>query len=152
MKYVIGFILLALGAYYIVPLFTATDQVIKDVVMFTDNGKAVVQVHFSGPIRYENHFPDGNSNFLQVKFHLVSLQRHAHREVVPQDLIKTEVVQRTSLMNISYEGDVPGGPFLTFLFTRPVDFSVKPSESLDSIIVEIPLAGSESANQATKTG
>jgi len=142
LKYVIGIVLLVLGVYYILPLFTSTDQVIEDVVMFTDNDKAIVQVHFTGPIRYEDHFPSGNSNFLQVKLRMVSLSQPKIRQVVSQEKLKTDVVQRTSLANISYEGDVPGGPLLTFLFTRPVDFAVKTSDSLDSIIVEIPLAGS----------
>ncbi len=144
MKYFIGIVLLVLGIYYVLPLFTSTDQVIEDVVMFTDDNKAVVQVHFSGPIRYEDHFPEGNSNFLQVKLRMVALNQSRKREVVAQEKLKTDIVQRTSLVNISYEGNVPGGPLLTFLFTRPVDFSVRTSDSLDSIIVEIPLAGAAS--------
>lgn len=139
MKYFVGFILLGLGIAYLYPLFFEHENVIEDVVMFTDNDKAVVQVQFSSPLRYENHYPETGGQFLQVKFRLVTPIQPSIRQTVSQEKMKTDVVNLTSLANISYEGNVPGGPLLTMLFTRPVEYDVSVSEDLESIIVEIPI-------------
>lgn len=141
MKQFLVLALLLVAAWYLSPLLFPADHVIDDVVMFTDERKAVIEVHFSSPIRFEGHSPEGNSLVLQVRMRPVAVSSPRQREVVPRDSFKSDVVRKTSLAAISYEGDVPGGPLLTFLFARPVDFSVAMANAMQTLRVEIPVQG-----------
>lgn len=148
MKYFIAAVVLLVAGWYLSPLFMPVDHVIEDVVMFADDEKAVLQVHLSSPIRFEDYAPAGNSHVLQIRMRMVGLEGPGRREVVSRDRFRSDVVEKTSLAAISYEGDVPGGPLLTFLFTRPVNYSVQTTDSMKTIVVEIPLRADLQAEQS----
>ena len=138
MKYIVIVILILIGLYYVYPLVIGPEQVIKDVNAFVEDDDIVIQIGFSVPVRYENHFPEKFGEALQIKFRLISLGKVKKKEIIGRDALRPEMAKLTSLVNISYEGNVPGGPFLTLLFSRPVEFEVREDSSLQSLIVVLP--------------
>lgn len=139
-RYLVVMLLLLVGIFYAYPFIVGPKQVIEDVSAFTEGDAIIVQVNFSVPVRYQDHFPAGFGELLQLKFRLITLNKIEKNEVVASDALRPELVKAISLANISYEGNVPGGPFLTFLFTRPVKYKVRQNTSLHSLVVEFPQA------------
>ncbi len=138
MKYFVVAIAAIIGLYYAYPLIVGPDKVIDDVTAFTENNNIVVQFDFSVPVRYENHFPERNGEFLQVKARLVSLGSTAWKESLGQASVRPELANKIGLVSVAYEGDAPGGPFITMLFNRPATFEVRQDRSFNSLMVVFP--------------
>lgn len=138
MKYLLAAIAALVGMYYAYPLIVGPSNVIEHVTAFTEDNAILLQVDFSVPLRYENHFPERQGEALQVKARLVTLGGVHKRESVGQGAVRPELASKIGLINVSYEGDAPGGPFVTFLFNRPVTYEVKPDQSFNSLIVSFP--------------
>lgn len=138
MKYFVVAIVAVVGLYYAYPLIVGPDQVIEDVTAFTEDNAIVVQLDFSVPVRYENHFPQRSGEFLQVKARLVSLGATVWKESLGQGNVRPELANKIGLVSVAYEGDAPGGPFITFLFNRPATFEVRQGTSFDHMMVVFP--------------
>jgi hypothetical protein len=137
-KYLVIALAAIVGIYYAYPLVLGPDQVIEDVTAFTENNSIVVQVNFSVPVRYENHYPARNGEFLQVKSRLVSLGATRWKESVGQGAVRPELATQIGLVNVAYEGDAPGGPFVTLLFNRPATFEVRQDTSFHNLTIVFP--------------
>jgi len=135
LKYVISLIAFVIVLFYAYPVIFGPSNVIEAVDIFVENDNIVVQIDFSIPVRYENHFPEKKGEMLQVKCRLVSLAQIKRKEIVNLGTLRPELVKQISLMNITFEGGVQGGPYLTLLFSEPVEYQVKESPQLKSMFV-----------------
>lgn len=138
MKYLIAILVVALGFYYAWPLITGPSRVIEDVTAFSENDAVVVQINFAVPVRYENHFPERSGEFLQIKFRLVSLGKTPWKESLGLSKVRPELAAQLGLVNIAFEGDVEGGPLVTFIFNRPVEFQLRQDPGVSSLMVVFP--------------
>ena len=135
MKYVISGIVLLVVFVYAYPVIFGPSQVIESVDIFTEDENVVVQIDFSVPVRYENHFPETTGEMLQLKCRLVSLAKIDRKEIISIDTLRPELVKQISLVNITFEGGVPGGPYVTLLFNKPVEYEVREDSQLKSLFV-----------------
>lgn len=138
MKYLIAIVVAALGFYYAWPLITGPSLVIEDVTAFSENNAVVMQVNFAVPIRYENHFPEHSGEFLQIKLRLISLGKTQWKESLGISKVRPELAKQVGLVNVAFEGDVEGGPFVTFLFARTVNFEVRQNTGMNTLMVVFP--------------
>ena len=138
MKYFIAIVVVALGFYYAWPLITGPSRVIEDVTAFSENEAVVVQVNFAVPVRYENHFPERTGEFLQVKLRLVSLGKTQWKESLGLSKVRPELAKQVGLVNIAFEGDVEGGPLVTFLFTRTAEFELRQDSGMSTLTIVFP--------------
>ena len=138
MKYLIAILVVALGFYYAWPLIIGPSRVIEDVTAFSENDTVVVQVNFAVPVRYENHFPERNGEFLQIKLRLVSLGKTQWRESLGLSKVRPELAKQLGLVNVAFEGDVEGGPMITFLFNRPAEFQLRQDTGMNTLMVVFP--------------
>ncbi len=145
MKSLIAIIVVALGFYYAWPLIIAPSRVIEDVTAFSENGAVVVQVNFIVPVRYENHFPEHNGEFLQVKLRLISLGKTQWRESLGLSKVRPELAKQVGLVNVAFEGDVEGGPLITFLFTRAAEFELRQDTGMNTLMVVFPVPASDAS-------
>ena len=140
MKHLIAGIVFIVVLVYSYPVIFGPSQVIESVDIFTEDETIVLQVDFSVPVRYENHFPESMGEILQIKCRLVSLGGANEKEIVSPTTLRPELVDQISLVNVTYEGGVPGGPFLTILFSEPVKYQVREDTQLKSLFVVFPKA------------
>ena len=98
-------------------------NILSDIAITGDGGCKSLRVSFSLPIRYLNHFPPSQGTELRIQLkplvanpndRLALMQREAFS---PMD-------DASSLVNVIYEGDMDGGPYLTLQFSTKVKFSV----------------------------
>jgi len=135
LKYVISGILFIVVFIYAYPVIFGPSQVIESVDIFNEDENIVVQIDFAVPVRYENHFPEKKGEMLQVKCRLVSLSAVDRKEIYSIENLRPELVKQISLVNITYEGGVPGGPFITLLFNKAVEYEVREDSQLKSLYV-----------------
>lgn len=138
MKYFIAILVAALGFYYAWPLITGPSRVIEEVTAFSESNAIVVQVNFAVPVRYENHFPERSGEFLQVKLRLVSLGKTRWKESLGLSKVRPELAKQVGLVNVAFEGDVEGGPLVTFLFNRTVEFELRQDTGMNAFMVVFP--------------
>lgn len=135
MKYLISGLVFIVVLIYAYPVLFGPSNVVKEVDIFTEDENVVLQIDFDVPIRYEDHFPEKMGEILQVKFRLVSLSNVTRKEVISPETLRPELVDLISLVNITFEGGVPGGPLLTLLFSKPVTYEVREDVQLKSLFV-----------------
>ena len=138
MKQVIAAIIFIAVLGYAYPVIFGPSQVIEAVDIFTEDEAIVVQVDFGVPVRYEEHYPEKTGEILQIKCRLVSLSGISKKEIVSITTLRPELVDQISLVNVTYEGGVPGGPLLTMLFSEPVKYEVREDPQLKSLFVVFP--------------
>lgn len=130
---------IALGFYYAWPLITGPSRVLEDVTAFSENNTVVMQVNFSVPVRYEDHFPQRSGEFLQIKLRLVSLGATQWKESLGLSKVRPELARQIGLVNVAFEGDVEGGPLVTFLFNRTAEFELRQDSGTNTLLVVFPV-------------
>jgi hypothetical protein len=113
------------------------DRVLDTIdVQHTGDG-TMIRVTMTVPVRYIRHYPYESGNELRIKvlpFDVRSNDRDALRQresLVPPDDDPPE------LMEVIYEGDMDGGPFLTLLFDHEVHYEVEQGRDSRSIVVHL---------------
>jgi len=129
---------LVLGGLYSLQVLQAPDRILQDVFVFEEGNRVVLQVKFNLPVRYENHFPEKRGDFLQIKIRPIALTGIDKNEFIDKDAILPGFIELVPISAIAYEGDVPGGPFLSLRFSEPVNFTVAEDSSMRSIIIHVP--------------
>lgn len=124
---------------YLVGLMQTPDKVIEDVVVFEENNRAVLQVKFNMPVRYENHFPESRSRFLQIKLRTITLGEVNRNEYINSDAILPGFLEKIPLADLAFEGKVPDGPYLSLRFREPVSYQVQEDVGLRSIFINLPI-------------
>lgn len=113
-----------------------------------------VQIDFAQSLQYLHHFPPNAGEILQIQLQLpvehlqddLTAAAPAAGNATPQDF-PPPTAQRESmappandvvpLVNVTYEGDVPGGPFLTLRFRSVVEYTVAGGAGGTSLIVAV---------------
>ncbi len=138
--------------YFVVLVFfysiTADARLVDDVTIDTIADGYEVKINFELLIRYQNHTPDKANDFFRIDLVPVNLNRLDGMAI---DSLKERTVldwnRRTGipLKDITYEGGDPEHPQMTFAFTKEVEFDVRGSADLKSLIISIK------TNKATQT-
>lgn len=116
----------------------APDAILDDVIVQEEGGMYVLQVKTNVPVRYENHYPQGPSRFVQIKVRTVSLVGSDMNEYMGAESILPGFIEQVPVMDVAYEGGVPGGPFLSIRFKEPVRYQVKEDPDLNGVFLYIP--------------
>jgi len=113
------------------------DRILDTIeVQHTGDG-TVIHVTMTVPVRYIRHYPYESGNELRIKvlpFDVRSNDRdalHKRESLVPPDDDPPE------LMEVIYEGDMDGGPFLTLLFDHEVHYEAGQGRDSRSIVVRL---------------
>ena len=133
--FLLGGMMVGLYAY---SALQTPDQVFDEIRAFREGDSAVIQVRFSMAVRYQNHFPEGQGDMLQIKLRPVALGAGEQNERLGLDRLAAGLAEPVPLTDVAYEGNVPGGPFLTLRFSRPVHFDVREDFEDRSIVVFVP--------------
>ncbi len=129
----VGLILLSVGLH----AQPSRDKILSGVEVDEDTGCAIIKVEFNFPVRYVKHFPYESGEELRIQLEHIVIspldeEGLSRRESFspPNDFAK--------LIEVVYEGDIIGGPFLTLLFRYPVDYKVQQGSDFRSLIVAVP--------------
>ena len=116
------------------------QQILQGIQITEKNDTAVIQINLGIPVRYIKHFPPQAGEILQIQLDVIdskleeeikkdgkkSLKSfNIHESLIPpaNDLVP--------LVHVTYEGDVPGGPYLTLRFKYAVAYKVEEGVGTD---------------------
>lgn len=127
---------------------TLAQEAVLQGIQITEKETVVeLQIDFSQSLQYLRHFPPNAGEILQI-------QLQAPVEQIRDDKMDTTgsgnssaTAKRESmlppandvvpLVNVTYEGDVPGGPFLTLRFRYAVEYTISGGPGGKSVVVGV---------------
>jgi tetratricopeptide (TPR) repeat protein len=119
---------------------TAEAQLVKDVTIDTLADGYEITIHFEFLIRYQSHTPLKASDYLWIEIRPVDFNRLDEQDVESlRERLMLGWDRETSipLKEITYEGGDPKHPQITFVFTKKVEYEVRSSVDLRSLIVTV---------------
>lgn len=114
-------------------------QILRDIQITEQPDNIVIRVNFNNPVNMIRHFPPNAGEILQIQLDVTSLK--------PEVAVDTTIARRESLLppkndlvplvSATYEGDVPGGPYLTLRFKFAIEFKLSEGDDGQSIQVNV---------------
>lgn len=116
----------------------AAETILKDINIAARDHDTHITIDLGVPLEYVKHFPQSFGEIIQVQLKLaVERSREIHKEVRQGDELKSPPGRDPLLIYVTYEEGVPGGPYLTLRFVKPVRFRVEPQPSPTKLAIII---------------
>ncbi len=113
------------------PLAHAAENALSGLQIIEQKDAIILEIDFAIPVKYIKHFPPKEGEILQIQLQAVG-EKALKRESLtppPTDLLPLALV--------TYEGDIPGGPYVTIRFNYGVEYTVEDAPGSNSILVTI---------------
>ena len=119
--------------------FVSASQIVLSDIKITPRGEDTHVLFDLGiPLHYVKHFPANRGEILQIQMLMdQDIGREIHKEVRQGEELAPPAGMDALLVYVTYEEGVPGGPYLTLRFSRPVSFNVEAGESLTTLSILI---------------
>ncbi|NOZ54720.1 MAG: hypothetical protein GXP08_16555 [Gammaproteobacteria bacterium] len=116
----------------------AAPSVLQDIKITTKAGAIHVDFDLGVPLNYVKHFPQAVGEILQIQLSVTTeLNREIHKEIRQGGDLAPPPGNEQLLIYVTYEEGVPGGPYLTLRFAKPVSFSVEAGDNPSKLTVVI---------------
>jgi len=106
-------------------------------------GATVIHISLTSPVRYIRHFPYVSGEELRIKILLFDVSSDNRKALSGREALVPFDAGDLPLEEVVYEGDMEGGPYLTLLFSRNVDFGVQQGTDSRSIVVFVKTPAAE---------
>lgn len=117
---------------------TAAEAILKDINIAVRDEDTHINIDLGAPLEYVKHFPQSFGEIIQVQLNLASGKgKQIHKEVRQGKELKTPAGSEPLLIYVTYEAGVPGGPYLTLRFVKPVRFRVEPQSSPTQLSITV---------------
>jgi len=136
-RFVLAAILIPLGQ----PTRAQWDPVLAGVTIAETPGCTTIRIGFEVPIIYLSHFPYESGDNLVVMVRPVGSNRRTPEPELPRETASIPPSSFTALRDIVLEGDAPGGPYLSILFTHEVSYAVRQGRDYRSIDIFVSSPG-----------
>ena len=113
------------------------NKVLEDVSILESDGRPVIEVQFSFPLRYRSHFPQDRGTELRIRLFPVRIPASDINAAFKREGVVPRRAEDAAVDEVIYEGDSEGGPYLILNFTRPVDYQVIPGSDYRSIRIAV---------------
>lgn len=123
------------------PAWSQQDPVLGDVTIATTPGCTTIRVAFDIPIAYLRHFPYESGETLLVFVWPLGRDPRNPDSQLPRETALIPPSKFTALRDIVLEGDAPGGPYLSIVFTHKLAYEVRQGRDYRSIVVYVPSPG-----------
>jgi hypothetical protein len=115
----------------------AGGRIISDVVVNEHADTTDLRIEFTFPVRYISHYPEDSGDTLEIKLNEVVISSVDAGFLHERESVRLPKVKSIPLLDISYEGDLPGGPYLTIRFRLPVTYKVSQGSDFRSVLVTV---------------
>ena len=113
----------------------APDRLVDNFHITSDKDGHNLEFDFANPVRFLGHFPDNDSDIIQVKLRAIGFREFKENYSLLDQFVKPADLQDKSLQDVRYEGDVPGGPFIVVHFSKSMTYKVAESNGLKGLII-----------------
>jgi hypothetical protein len=127
--------LITAGFIYFTFFGEKPETLVADVVLTKDKEANNLQVDFASPVRHIGHFPENQGDLLQIKLRAISFHEFNESYSLINTFLQSHEAKDYHIADIRYEGNVPGGPFLTIKFSQPVSYQVNEGDGLKAMLI-----------------
>lgn len=113
------------------------DRILDEVYVTLDSGRPTVHVSLTFPFRYLSHFPQHSGDELRIRLKPVRVPISDQDALFGREGIRPDRADMVGLMEVLYEGDIAGGPYITFFFNGPVAYEVVPGTDYRHLTVTV---------------
>lgn len=135
-KLLLAVVVVLLGGYaFGIYSFDADRHLIADVVLVRAEGEKVMDIKFSAPVRFIGSLPKDRGDIVQIRLRPIAVDDFSENVSLLEQYMSAEDGKEIFLKEMRYEGNVPGGPFLVLLFSKPVKFQVSETDALSGLSI-----------------
>ncbi|KPJ91359.1 MAG: hypothetical protein AMJ53_11850 [Gammaproteobacteria bacterium SG8_11] len=117
---------------------TAAEVILKEINISAREEDTKINIDLGTPLEYVKHFPQSFGEIIQIQLKLTTdRSREIHKEVRQGSELKTPAGTEPLLIYVTYEEGVPGGPYLTFRFVKPLRFRVEAQTSPTQLSITV---------------
>lgn len=117
------------------------DHVLGDVAITEAPGCTTISIGFEIPVIYLTHFPYESGETLLVMLRPIGSSPRNQEPELPRETALIPPSNFTALRDIVLEGDAPGGPYLSILFTQALSYAVGQGRDYRSIVIHVRSLG-----------
>ena len=117
------------------------ERALGDVGITAIRGCTEIRVGFNMPVLYLRHFPQAAGHEALIFLHFPGTDAREPSFGLQQETASIPPDEFPSLTDVVFEGDAPGGPYLSLRFAQEQSFAVRQGEDFRSISVFIPQPG-----------
>jgi len=128
------------------------DRVLGKLKIAVEEDYAVIEVGFNFPVRYVRHFPYESGKELRIKMAPISVGAVDQDALFERESIRPSPGELPTLLEVAYEGDMPGGPFLTLLFQQELEYLVVQGPDFRSLIIVVGLPAETTPSSTSHQG
>ncbi len=110
---------------------------LDDVLIDTDSSGAIVRILFTGPMRYQSHAPASSGRELRVILKPLSESDFPASALFGSESRSWGSKEKHPLRALRYEGSRTTGSLLTLKFAREVNFKVRSTPDMRTLVVSI---------------
>jgi hypothetical protein len=116
------------------------DKILDEVYMTLENDRPAIHVSLTFPFHYLSHFPPDKGDELRIRLKPVRVPTSDSDAVFTREGIRPDRADTVGLLEVLYEGDIDGGPYITLIFSRTVNYGVIPGTDYRhlTVVVEPP--------------
>jgi len=127
---------------WLLPLYStvvsASQVVLQDIKISAKDKDTDIDIDLGVPLEYVKHFPQSFGEIVQIQLNLGPEQgREIHKEVRQGSDLQPPAGREPLLIYVTYEEGVPGGPYLTLRFVKPVHFRVDAQKNLNTLSIVV---------------
>lgn len=124
-------VLLSLLMLAVMSPVRAAETALAGIQIIEQPDTVVLEVEFAVPMKYVKHFPPRQGEILQIQLQAEGEKAMKRESLTPP---ASDVLP---LALVTYEGDIPGGPYLTIRFNYGVAYEVEAPPGNNSVLVVI---------------
>jgi hypothetical protein len=111
--------------------------VVDDLAVEHSGECSTITVTFNFPVQYKKHFPYDSGEDLMIKLDAIMTGTEEAEALYTREHVLLPPGDIGELLDVSYEGNVDGGPYLSLIFRRPVKFTVSEGKDFRSFVVKV---------------
>jgi len=120
---------------------TVRDRILGNVHIVPQEECAVIDVEFNHPVRYVKHFSLNSADQERTRLLPLLVSPMQSEALFKRESVRLQSDNPAALVEVMYEGNLEGGPFLTFVFKEPVAFQVKGAADHRKLTVAVSRSG-----------
>ena len=105
-------------------------HLVSAMVMASEKENKNLDIDFHTPVRYAGHFPETHGDLFQIQLRPITIESYPENYSMMNTFLTRNLPDDANLLDIRYEGDVPGGPLIVLHFKKPVEFKIKEADGL----------------------
>ena len=120
---------------------TIRDRMLGNVHIVPQEECAVIDVGFNHPLRYVKHFAVNSADQARTRLLPLLVSPTQSDALFKRESVRLQPENPAALVEVMYEGNLEGGPFLTLVFKEPVAFQVKQAADHRNLTVAVSRSG-----------